>query len=115
MRCPSCQRENAPDARFCGRCGHALALTCPSCGRPNPPDARFCDACGKPFAAPSVPVERSLQGYPKSAVEASQLEAERRQLTVMFCDLVGSTEMAQKLDPEQLAEVDGCRPRCPCS
>ena len=32
-------------------------------------------------------------------------EAERRQLTVMFCDLVGSTELSQKLDPEELREV----------
>ncbi len=33
-------------------------------------------------------------------------EAERRQLTVMFCDLVGSTELSQKLDPEDLREVN---------
>ena len=32
-------------------------------------------------------------------------EAERRQLTVMFCDLVGSTELSRKLDPEQLREL----------
>src|SRR6266436_2693676 len=32
-------------------------------------------------------------------------EAERRQLTVMFCDLVGSTELAARLDPEDLREV----------
>ena len=33
-------------------------------------------------------------------------EAERRQLTVMFCDLVGSTELSQRLDPEDLSEVN---------
>ena len=32
-------------------------------------------------------------------------EAERRQLTVMFCDLVGSTELSSRLDPEDLREV----------
>ncbi|MEE8197814.1 MAG: hypothetical protein V3T69_11635, partial [Acidiferrobacterales bacterium] len=32
-------------------------------------------------------------------------EAERRQLTVMFCDLVGSTALSQRLDPEDLREV----------
>jgi Adenylate and Guanylate cyclase catalytic domain/SAM domain (Sterile alpha motif) len=32
-------------------------------------------------------------------------DAERRQLTVMFCDLVGSTELSQKLDPEALREL----------
>src|SRR4051794_16985246 len=35
----------------------------------------------------------------------SQSEAERRQLTVLFCDLVGSTELSQRLDPEDLREV----------
>src|SRR5690349_21645943 len=38
--------------------------------------------------------------------------AERRQLTIMFCDLVGSTEMAARLDPEDLREVIGAYHRC---
>ncbi|MFQ5566831.1 MAG: adenylate/guanylate cyclase domain-containing protein, partial [Paracoccaceae bacterium] len=46
------------------------------------------DAPGRPDTAPGVDVD-----------------AERRQLTVMFCDLVGSTELSQKLDPEALREV----------
>ena len=37
--------------------------------------------------------------------EARSAEAERRQLTVMFCDLVGSTELSRRLDPEDLREV----------
>ena len=39
------------------------------------------------------------------AAAASGRRAERRQLTVMFCDLVGSTELAARLDPEDLREV----------
>ena len=39
-------------------------------------------------------------------------EAERRQLTVMFCDLVGSTALAARLDPEELREVIGAYHRC---
>ncbi len=35
----------------------------------------------------------------------TRVEAERRQLTVMFCDLVGSTELSGRLDPEDLREV----------
>jgi class 3 adenylate cyclase len=34
-------------------------------------------------------------------------QAERRQLTVMFCDLVGSTALSARLDPEELREVIG--------
>src|SRR6202048_2980687 len=42
----------------------------------------------------------------------AQAEAERRQLTVMFCDLVGSTELATQLDPEDLREIVGAYHRC---
>ncbi|HWX36634.1 MAG TPA: adenylate/guanylate cyclase domain-containing protein, partial [Steroidobacteraceae bacterium] len=49
----------------------------------------------------------ALQGNAAPSTEtASALQAaERRQLTVMFCDLVGSTELASRLDPEDLREV----------
>ena len=40
-----------------------------------------------------------------SAPEASRPEAERRRLTVMFCDLMGSTELSQKLDPEDYRDL----------
>src|SRR6516164_9232599 len=40
-----------------------------------------------------------------AAPETSVTTAERRQLTVMFCDLVGSTALAARLDPEDLREV----------
>jgi class 3 adenylate cyclase len=39
-------------------------------------------------------------------------EAERRQPTVMFCDLVGSTPLAARFDPEDLREVIGTYHRC---
>ena len=45
-------------------------------------------------------------------VSATAQEAERRQLTVMFCDLVGSTALAARLDPEELREVIGAYHRC---
>jgi hypothetical protein len=41
------------------------------------------------------------------APTAVKREAERRQLTVMFCDLVGSTALSARLDPEDLREVIG--------
>src|SRR6516225_4926274 len=42
-----------------------------------------------------------------AAPSAATARAERRQLTVMFCDLVGSTELSVRLDPEDLREVIG--------
>jgi class 3 adenylate cyclase len=47
-----------------------------------------------------------------TTVAARPLEAERRQLTVLFCDLVGSTELASRLDPEDLRGVIGAYQRC---
>jgi class 3 adenylate cyclase len=49
--------------------------------------------------------ERCPAGTEPIAAAARPLEAERRQLTVLFCDMVGSTELAARLDPEDLREV----------
>jgi class 3 adenylate cyclase len=101
MRCPSCMAENAATRRFCAACGTPLPSPCPACGFENEPSARFCGGCGKPTgdAPPSAPVTAAPPPRADSA--------ERRQLTVMFCDLVGSTELAARLDPEDLREVIG--------
>ena len=47
-----------------------------------------------------------------SDVSAAAGEAERRQLTVMFCDLVGSTPLSTRYDPEDLREIVGAYHRC---
>jgi class 3 adenylate cyclase/predicted ATPase len=105
MRCASCNCENEAGAQFCEECGTALARACPSCSREVRPTAKFCSKCGASLVGPS-----SVQGL-ESRVLAPQSpdarpdEAERRQLTVMFCDLVGSTPLAEKLDPEELRQV----------
>ena len=52
-------------------------------------------------ALPAAPTEPD----PLKTASAPEADAERRQITVMFCDLVGSTELSQKLDPEELREV----------
>ena len=57
---------------------------CPSCGRDNPGDARFCNACGSPL--PAAVAERE----------------QRKVVTVLFCDLVGSTALGESTDPEAL-------------
>ena len=49
MTCPNCHSENAPGRRFCGECGHTLAVTCPACGAPNDP-VKFCGQCGASLA-----------------------------------------------------------------
>jgi class 3 adenylate cyclase/tetratricopeptide (TPR) repeat protein len=53
----------------------------------------------------SSPTPQSLQPQAESAPTTQPLDAERRQLTVLFCDLVDSTVLASQLDPEDLREV----------
>ncbi len=85
---------------FCGGCGFPLqepCVTCPGCGFESPPQFKFCGECGT-----------DLTGRQRSGVQPPGPhvpEAERRQLTVMFCDLVGSTNLSEQLDPEELREV----------
>jgi len=91
MICLHCGVKNSPAVRFCGGCGVPLGRTCLTCGFENPPESRFCGGCGA-----------RLQ-----EVQLEDAGGERRQLTVLFCDVVGSTELSQILDPEDLGEVIG--------
>ena len=116
MRCTSCQFENPPGMKFCGQCGAKLAPQCPACGRENPAGFRFCGYCGSPLSAdappsaPASPADGPIHiGIPAADAPPSgpfaHNNAERRQLTVMFCDLVGSTRLSATLDAEELRDV----------
>ncbi|MFO1047414.1 MAG: adenylate/guanylate cyclase domain-containing protein [Geminicoccaceae bacterium] len=83
MRCQRCGAENAANRRFCGSCGVGLAAGCPACGFANEAGDRFCGGCGTALGPP---------------VAASQ--PERRQVAVLFVDLVGFTAMTAELGPE---------------
>src|SRR5262245_21152749 len=102
MDCPNCDAIVPSGNRFCGQCGAALPLRCRTCGSVNPAGAKFCGDCGAGLISKTgaLPVDR-----PPRTLRSTEIEAERRQLTVMFCDLVGSTVLATEIDPEDLAEV----------
>jgi class 3 adenylate cyclase len=106
MRCPSCTTENAASRRFCAECGAALPAPCANCGFANETSAKFCGGCSKPIAAGSG--AQPTTPSPEHRIEGP----ERRQLTVMFCDLVGSTALSARLDPEDLRAVIGAYHRC---
>ena len=104
MLCPKCQFENREGAIFCGKCGAGLSLVCPKCNTENPPENSFCDTCGHHLTLPfeRIPNDISfdekldkIQRYlPKGLTEKilsqrSEIEGERKQITVMFCDMEG--------------------------
>ncbi len=94
MKCPRCEFDNPEGMNFCGACGAALGHCCGKCGKDNPATFQFCGNCGAALS----------ESVPAPAAQLAD-EGERRQLTVMFCDLVGSTALSHQLDPEDLHEV----------
>ena len=117
MHCANCGFDNPDGMKFCGECGTALQNRCPHCGFENPPRFKFCGDCGTSLTGQSpvatITLPETVHGSPKaqSTQGASPLlaprtpDAERRQLTVMFCDLVDSTKLSSQLDPEDYREV----------
>jgi class 3 adenylate cyclase/predicted ATPase len=103
MSCTACGTANRPGRRFCSRCGATLARACGACGFVNEPSDEFCGGCGRRL----MPAASELASKPAPSgpgAPETPLDAERRQITVMFCDLVGSTALAGRLDPEELRE-----------
>ncbi len=115
--CPDCGHPNPRDGRFCGACGAELTRACSSCGREYPVGQRFCNGCGQelseassrpPPSTPASPASRHRTPEhlaAKARASASALEGERKQVTVLFCDLVGSLKLASETDPEPLRET----------
>lgn len=86
MLCPKCGLRNGANALACAGCSTSLGTACPTCGKPSIPDARFCSSCGNALAVVPASVER-------------------RQLTVLFCDMVDSTAFSERLDAEDLRDL----------
>jgi class 3 adenylate cyclase/tetratricopeptide (TPR) repeat protein len=116
MKCPKCQFDNPDDKKFCRECGVKLLLACPQCAAEILPSDKFCGECGHKLSIPleARPKELSfdekldkIQQYlPKGLAEKilsqkDRIEGERRQVTVMFCDMEGFTQLAERIGPEK--------------
>src|SRR5262249_13034105 len=84
-------------------------MKCPSCFQSNPESQKFCGDCGARLpAAADAADESSLTSYtPRHLTEKiltsrSTLEGERKQVTVLFCDMANSTELTQRLGAEPM-------------
>jgi class 3 adenylate cyclase len=97
MDCQSCSAENPQGAKFCVQCATPFQRRCEKCGFENPSTARFCAQCAAPLDA-TAPIRTETKPH-------DPLSGERRHLTVLFCDLVNSTQIAAQLDPEEWREI----------
>ncbi len=127
MRCASCGTELLPGKQFCHVCGTRAVQACPNCGVTVSPGMRFCADCGfqlipdAPATAPPANaaaltagngdrLERLSRHIPnelaqKILASKGSIAGERKLVTVLFCDLVGSTAIAERLDPEEYHEL----------
>jgi class 3 adenylate cyclase/tetratricopeptide (TPR) repeat protein len=111
MQCPRCGQDNRDEARFCRECGMAFGIPCSRCGSYLRAENKYCDNCGAtvPMMGSGLPVPplsvspffHTPSHLAKSILTSeASLEGERRQVTVLFSDMKGSTEYVADLDPE---------------
>jgi hypothetical protein len=106
VECPSCKAPAGAGAKFCAECGSAMPRRCQACGAVSPSNAKFCADCGASLA---TKITTTSKPEPLARVRAHATSAERRQLTVMFCDMVGSSALSTRLDPEEQREIGALR------
>lgn len=118
MDCPACGHDNRAQAKFCEECGARLARVCPDCGEETRAGARFCDACGRALEPAAGQRPADARSYTpahlaeKILAARADLEGERRTVTVLFADAVGSTSIAERLGEEEMyALMQGCLAR----
>jgi class 3 adenylate cyclase len=106
ISCSSCGHGNRPDRRFCTECGGRLGRACSACGTPTEAEEKFCGICGAPLGEQVAQARAPAAYTPKHLAEKiltsrSALEGERKQVTILFADVRGSTELASERDPEE--------------
>jgi class 3 adenylate cyclase/tetratricopeptide (TPR) repeat protein len=120
MKCPKCQFENPDNAKFCIECASPMEFHCPNCAAITPATGKFCQECAYDLRKPktTLPKEISfdekltkIQKYlPKGLTEKilsqrDRIEGERKQVTVMFCDMEGFTPLSELLGIEEVYAI----------
>jgi class 3 adenylate cyclase len=99
MRCPQCGVDNQAGKNYCGDCGVSLAITCAFCGSANPGDENgYCRVCGTVLdrAGFAEPVASWRGGGSGGST------GEIRPVTVLYCDIVGSTALTRRIGAEAM-------------
>ncbi|MHA2029249.1 MAG: adenylate/guanylate cyclase domain-containing protein, partial [Candidatus Kariarchaeaceae archaeon] len=90
MKCPNCGTENPDKANFCFNCAHSLTDTKSA----QKQEDRF-----------TKYIPKALQKKLEESAKLGGIENERRIVTILFCDVVGSTTHAENMDPEEWTEI----------
>ena len=100
------------NAKFCMSCGQNLVINCNICNTNLPPEAKFCYSCGASLDKENEVKDHISQYIPKELLKRMKeaekmggLQNERRVVTILFCDLQGSTASAEQLDPEDWTDI----------
>ncbi|HTT40909.1 MAG TPA: AAA family ATPase [Burkholderiales bacterium] len=102
--CAACGHVVADGANYCERCGARVPAACPACGAELASStARYCSSCGEKLG-PQDETSASVHSAAKP-LAPERRAAERRQTTVLMCDLVDSTALSADLDPEEVLVV----------
>ena len=120
MECSHCQTKNSDNRKFCRECGAKLVRLCTRCGFENLPQDKFCGECGydlnlqtaestKKFSTDEK-LEKLKAFIPKNLsdkilAQRDKIEGERKQVTVLFCDMEGFTVLSEKLGPEAIYSI----------
>lgn len=115
IECNLCGVDNRQGVEFCETCGARLKRVCPACAANLPLTAAFCGACGHDLAQRAPQLDSTAFGKPESYTPShiarqilsarATLEGERKQVTVLFADIQGSTRLISQMDPEQAGKV----------
>jgi class 3 adenylate cyclase len=110
MRCSTCDAENPSGTKYCGQCGSPFTVKCPVCGAENTVPFKYCRECGTALGLTTAvstvgagPERSPIRVSPELAPEV--LGGERKTVTALFADIVGSTALEQDLDPEEARAI----------
>ena len=122
VKCSRCQSENQRNRKFCRECGGNLQARCPQCASENHLEDKFCGECGHVLSSP-LPTHSGkprhddlswdeklarIQKYlpqgltEKILAQKDRIEGERKQVTVLFCDIVGFTALSEMIGHEEV-------------
>ncbi|MHA1983828.1 MAG: adenylate/guanylate cyclase domain-containing protein, partial [Candidatus Hodarchaeales archaeon] len=93
-------------------------MECPNCKSINPPNSKFCNNCGSNLQQYLKKENEEISSHPLSQYIPKELipklnksdafsgiEKERRVVTILFCDVKGSTAAAETMDPEEWLDI----------